>query len=78
MQRVCMLARRLGQLRACTSECPFWEQGGAVLREGCALERILPEPDWTPELAARWLRLRDNAGNASDWKPTSMFSQLLG
>ena len=71
-----MLARCLGRSRVCSETCPFWESGGAVLPAGCALERILPEPDWTPELAARWLRLRENA-TASDWQPTSMFSQLL-
>ncbi len=75
--RDCMLARRLGRPSACSEQCPFWETGGAVLAAGCALERILPESDWPPQLAARWLRLRTRVGTADDWKPTSLFSILL-
>ena len=45
---------------------------------GCALERILPEAEWSPQLAEQWLRVREAAGTASDWSPTSLFSVLLG
>ena len=76
--RGCMLARRSGKLLACSKQCPFWEAGGAVLPAGCALERIQPECEWTPELALRWLRLRDRLGDADAWQPTSFFSTLLG
>jgi hypothetical protein len=73
-----MLARRTAQVRTCSDDCPFWEPGGAVLPAGCALERIQPEAEWTPELAQRWLRLRDRVGEAEEWRPTSFFSTLLG
>jgi len=43
--RWCMLGRRLGRPSAYSEECPFFETGGAVVSAGCALERILPEPD---------------------------------
>ena len=73
-----MLGRRLGRASACDEQCPFWEEGGAVAPPGCALERILPEEDWPTELAERWLRVREAAGSADDWRPTSLFSILLG
>ena len=76
--RECMLARRTGRPAPCREACPFWEQGGAVVAAGCALERIQPEKDWSPELAQRWLQIRAAAGRADDWQPTSFFSQLLG
>ncbi len=59
-ERICLLQYALSRVEACprTSRCGFWEEGGAVLDEGCLLERILPSEDWTPELAARWLRVR--------------------
>ena len=74
----CMLVRRLGREEPCSSECAFWEDGGAVLPAGCALERILGEGDWPVELAARWLRIRDRVGSAADWQPAGFFSTLLG
>jgi hypothetical protein len=73
-----MLSRRVARTSPCSPECPFWEAGGAVVAAGCALERILPEAEWLPQLAERWLRVRDAAGTASDWSPTSLFSILLG
>ena len=76
--RGCMLARRSGQMLACSERCPFWEAGGAVLPAVCALERIQPECEWTPELAFRWRRLRDRLGDADARQPTSFFSTLLG
>lgn len=76
--RRCMLARKVGVESACSERCPFWEEGGAVLSAGCALERIQPEREWTPELARRWLRLRERAADAGDGRPTSFFSALLG
>ena len=75
--RSCMLARCAGFENACSERCPFWESGGAVLDAGCALERILPEPDWTPELAQHWLRIRDRLYSGDDWQPTNYFSVLL-
>lgn len=38
--RTCELERSLGQAGACTRDlCPYWEEGGAVIRPGCALSR---------------------------------------
>ena len=57
--RTCILESARGNAEPCAErECPFWEQGGAVLDPGCFLERVLPGPDWTPELAERWVSLR--------------------
>ncbi len=54
-----MLEHTLGRVEECPrGGCPFWEPGGAVLEPGCQLERFLPAEDWTPELAAHWLRVR--------------------
>ena len=65
--RLCMLEYALGRVQECRrSSCPFWEPGGAVLEFGCLLERFLPAEDWTPELAAHWLRVRSAAEPRSD------------
>lgn len=38
--RTCVLERTLGHAGACPRHlCPFWEDGGAVIRPGCALSR---------------------------------------
>lgn len=58
--RSCALALRLGHHEACGEQCPFWEEGGAVVPAGCGLERILTADDWPPELAGRWLSIRDH------------------
>ena len=40
LPRTCELEQSLGQAGACTRHlCPFWEEGGAVIRPGCALSR---------------------------------------
>ena len=72
-----MLARRLGREEPCSSECAFWEDGGAVIPAGCALERILGEGDWPVELAERWLHIRDRVGGAAEWQPDGFFTILL-
>jgi len=56
--RRCILQDAAGRSEACSSGCPFWEQGGAVLDGCCFLERVLPFEDWTPELTQQWLRVR--------------------
>ena len=57
--QVCILERALRRSELCPERrCPFWEEGGVVVEPGCLLGRLLPEDDWTPELAARWLSLR--------------------
>ena len=71
-----MLSERLGRHEPCASECAFWEEGGAVLPAGCALERILPDDDWPPKLAERWLGIR-NRVRKDEWRPSSFFAALL-
>ena len=39
--RVCVLEQGLGHFAACRRDrCAFWEEGGAIIRPGCALSRI--------------------------------------
>jgi hypothetical protein len=39
--RLCALETAAGVVEACPgSMCPFWESGGAVLQETCAVERL--------------------------------------
>ena len=65
--RLCTLEQTLGRIEECPrGSCPFWERGGAVLEPGCLLERFLPAEDWTPELAAHWLRVRRAAERRGD------------
>jgi hypothetical protein len=66
IERLCMLEYAAGRIEECPRNgCPLWEPGGAVLEAGCMLERFLPAEDWTPELAARWLRIRREAERAA-------------
>ena len=37
-----------------------------MLEPGCLLERFLPAEDWTPDLAAQWLRVRREAERRGD------------
>jgi hypothetical protein len=39
--RFCRLHLTLGRAAACPQEtCPFWEEGGAAVEPGCAVERL--------------------------------------
>ena len=41
MQRRCALARAIGREELCSGKgCAFWEEGGAVVEAGCAIERL--------------------------------------
>lgn len=77
--RLCALQYAAGRVEPCRTVCPFWESGGAVVDRGCMLERLLPVDHWTPELAARWLRVRsvlvDRIGRP---RPERDLFQLLG
>ena len=54
----CALERALGRHSACPGRrCAFWEEGGAVLRPGCALART-PIDLERAEVAERLLALR--------------------
>jgi hypothetical protein len=49
LPRTCDLERTLGQAGACPRHlCPFWEDGGAVIRPGCALSRTPLDLDRAP------------------------------
>lgn len=64
--RSCALVAAAGTREACRGDaCAFWEPGGAALEGRCMLERFLPAPDWTPDLAAAWLRLRGEPEHAA-------------
>ena len=57
--QVCILEHALRRSAFCPQgRCPFWEEGSAVAEPGCVLGRLLPDDDWTPQLAARWLSVR--------------------
>ena len=81
-RKLCSLQYALGRIEECplSARCPFWEEGGAVLDAGCLLERMLPPEDWTPELAARWLRVRRSlvraSGNGTKPEEGALFSLL--
>ncbi len=50
--RTCRIRQALGEIEQCPeSACPFWEEGGALLDAGCALERQGIDLD-RPDLAA--------------------------
>lgn len=49
LPRTCELEQSLGRAVACTRHlCPFWEDGGAVIRPGCALSRTPLDLDRAP------------------------------
>jgi hypothetical protein len=57
--KLCALHASVGRQETCPGNlCPFWEEGGAVVESGCAIERLaLGRPD-EPALAAWLLDLR--------------------
>jgi hypothetical protein len=61
-QRLCHLHYATGRIEQCPSDaCAFWEPGTAVLRPGCAIERLgIPlELPRNPQLAHWLLDVRD-------------------
>lgn len=56
---LCRLLYAASRIEACPREgCPFWEQGGAVLEGGCALERLELDLERKPELTDALLEVR--------------------
>jgi len=48
----CRLHSALGRSESCPGpDCPFWEEGGAVVSAGCALERLALDVERRPQLA---------------------------
>lgn len=55
----CALQDAAGRVEACPGTgCPFWEEGGAVLEGGCAIERLSLNLARRPELAQYLLGVR--------------------
>jgi hypothetical protein len=56
--KLCRMKLTLGEVEACPEgACPFWETGGALVEEGCGLERLGLDLD-RPDLAAYLLDVR--------------------
>ena len=76
--RACALQDAAGRVEACPGEsCPFWEEGGAVLEGGCAIERLSLDLARRPELAQYLLEIRlglDRARRGGDGR--SLFYRL--
>jgi hypothetical protein len=55
----CSLRAELGERELCPgSECAFWEEGGAIVEPGCAIERLGVPLARQPDLARLLLELR--------------------
>jgi hypothetical protein len=55
----CSLRVSVGERELCPgADCAFWEEGGAVLEMGCAVERLGVPVDRRPDLARHLLELR--------------------
>lgn len=58
-EKRCALLETVGRVEACPGDgCPFWEEGGAVLEGGCAIERLSLDLAHRPELAQYLLEIR--------------------
>jgi hypothetical protein len=57
--RRCSLRAAVGEHELCPGhDCAFWEDGGAVVAAGCAIERLGVPVGRQPELARHLLDLR--------------------
>ena len=55
----CSLRAAIGERELCPGgACPFWEDGGAIVEAGCAIERLGIPIDRHPELAYHLLDRR--------------------
>ena len=58
--RICPLHAALGRSKSCPGpRCPFWEEGGAVVPAGCALQRLALDLERRPQLAGALLGVLD-------------------
>lgn len=56
--RRCALQGAVDRVERCPgAACPFWEEGGAVVEAGCAIERLAVNLS-NPQLAQQLLELR--------------------
>lgn len=57
--KLCSLRAEVGERELCPGpECPFWEDGGAIVEPGCAIERLGIPLARRPSLARPLLDLR--------------------
>lgn len=64
--KICRIMHTLHEVEPCPEgACPFWEAGGALLEEGCGLERLALDVD-RPDVAAYLVELRRALEDARD------------
>jgi hypothetical protein len=64
-RRLCRLQYAAGRIESCPGpDCPFWEEGGAVLPAGCMLERLGVDLERHPEIAHALLQTRRKLAQA--------------
>ena len=78
----CSLRQAVGEHELCPGvECAFWEEGGAVVEPGCAIERLGVPVDLHRDLARHLLDLRlriDEARSGVERRDAHRrFSELL-
>ena len=77
--RRCALQRAVGRVEHCPgTACPFWEDGGAIVAAGCAIERLGVNLS-SPQLAGQLLELRaelEGARRDGVRAPRSLFELL--
>lgn len=77
--RACALQDAVGRVERCPGgACPFWEEGGAIVEAGCAIERLAVDLS-NPQLAPRLLELRltlDRARRTGARDAPSLFDVL--
>jgi len=80
--KLCVLQYAAGRVEACArGHCPFWEEGGVVVGEGCALQRLGLDLERNPELVSWLLKVRrrlDEAKTPAQRKGAlELFQRLL-
>ncbi len=67
-EKHCLLRESVGVVEHCPADaCAFWEHGGAVVSDGCSIERLglTAELHRSPELASWLLNVREQLERAS-------------
>jgi hypothetical protein len=62
----CILRLATGVMELCPQQrCVFWEEGGAVVQGGCAIERLGPDVR-RPDVAGYLVEVRERLDKARD------------
>lgn len=81
LPRRCSLQDEAGGIEACSTACPFWEEGGAVIPGGCMLKRLELDLKGQPELVEALLEIRRMVerapSRAEEEEARSLFYRLL-